>query len=379
MLRRLPLLYCLLSLPAAAAAQQAPQAYAFPPPATGVTVNGDVEYAKSGDVVLAMDVYKPSSGSSTRRPALIFFNRAVGQDRKWDFYAAWARTAASKGLVGIVPDIRGGSEVADFKRLLAHLEQKRAEFGIDSIAVYAASGNVSAALPALQDPALTSVKAAVIYYGAADIQQFRLDLPILYVRAGLDRPPLNASIGTLAARAVGQNAPFTLLNYAGGHHGFEAVDDTDLTRTVIDDTLTFVRDATSPAYHAALRASLEEATAAGYVQTGKFKEAADTYARMVAARPDDHRLRMAYGEALIGDRQYAAACSEFDRLRDKPLGPRDRGLPAAHACLMKGDPAAAVAWLNTIPARFLPASIAEDPRFAPLKDREDFKALFTRK
>ena len=46
---------------------------------------------------------------------------------------------------------------------------------------------------------------------------------------------------------------------------------------------------------------------------------------------------------------------------------------------MKGDPAAAVAWLNTIPARFLPASIADDPRFAPLKDREDFRALFTRK
>ena len=347
----------------------------------------DVEYAKSGDVALAMDVYKPGPfdaaqgkpGSSTRRPALIFFNRAAGQDRKWDFYAAWARTAASKGIVGIVPDIRGGSEVADFKLLLAHLEQKRAEYGIDSIAVYAASGNVSAALPALQDPALTVVKAAVIYYGAANIQQFRLDLPILYVRAGLDRPPLNEFIGTLASRAVGQNAPFTLLNYAGGHHGFEASDNNDLTRKVIDDTLTFVLDATSAPYQVALRASLEEATAAGFVQTGKFKDAADTYARMVAARPEDHRLRMAYGEALIGDKQYATACAEFEKLRDKPLGPRDRGLPAAHACLMKGDPAAAVAWLNTIPARFLPPSTADDPRFAPLKDRDDFRALFTRK
>ena len=378
MLRRVALLYCALSVPAIALGQQ-PPTYAFPPPGAGISVTEDVVYGKSGDTALAMDVYKPAPGSSTRRPALIFFNRAFGKDRKWDFYASWARTAASKGLVGVVPDLRSGSEVADFKLLLAHLERNASDYGIDGIAVYAASGNVSAALPALQDPTLPSVKAAVIYYGAANIQQFRLDLPILYVRAGLDRPPLNEAIGTLASRAVGQNAPFTLLNYAGGHHGFEAVDDTDLTRQVIDETLTFVIHATSPPYQSALRASLGEATAAGYVQSGKFKEAAGEYAKMVAARPDDHRMRLAYGEALLGDRQYAAACAEFDKLRDKPLGPRDRGLPAAHACLMKGDPAAAVQWLNTIPARFLPSSIADDPRFAALKDREDFRALFTRK
>jgi dienelactone hydrolase len=367
---------CLIAASRLSAAQPSP--YAFPPPAAGIATSSDVEYAKSGDTALAMDVYKPAAGS-TRRPALIFFNRAVGQDRKWDFYAAWARTAASRGLVGIVPDLRSGSEVADFKLLLAHLEQKAAEYGIDSIAVYAASGNVSAALPALQDPALTQVKAAVIYYGAANVQQFRLDLPLLYVRAGLDRPGLNELIGTLASRAVGQNAPLTLLNYAGGHHGFEASDNNDLTRKVIDDTLTFVLTATSVPYQSALRASLGEATAAGYVQSGKFKEAAAEYAKMAAARPDDHRLRLAYGEALIGDKQYAAACAELDKLKGKGLGYRDLGLPAAHACLMKGDPAAAVAWLDTIPPRFLPPSIADDPRFTPLKDREDFRALFTRK
>jgi dienelactone hydrolase len=366
-----------LSAPAIAVAQQAP--YAFPPPAPGIAVTENVEYAKTADAALAMDVYRPAPGSSTRRPALIFFNRAVGKDRQWDFYASWARTAASKGLVAIVPDLRGGSEAADFKLLLAHLEAKAQEYGIDSIAVYAASGNVSAALPALQDPALTAVKAAVIYYGAANIQQFRLDLPMLYVRAGLDRPPLNEFIGTLVSRAVAQNAPVTLLNYAGGHHGFEATDDNAATRRVIDETLDFVMTATSAPYQSALRASLGEAAAAGYVQTGKFKDAADEYAKMVAARPDDHRLRLSYGEALSGDKQYAAACAEFEKLRDKPLGPRDRGLPAAFACLMKGDPAAAVGWLNTIPPQYLPRSIADDPRFAPLKDREDFKALFTRK
>ena len=46
----------------------------------------------------------------------------------------------------------------------------------------------------------------------------------------LDRPPVNAAIAALAAKGIAQNAPVTLLNYAGGHHGFEAVDDTDATR-----------------------------------------------------------------------------------------------------------------------------------------------------
>ena len=98
------------------------------------------------------------------------------------------------------------------------------------------------------------------------------------MRAGLDRPGVNESIAKLAALAVSQNAPLTLVNYAGGHHGFERADDNDATRQVIDDTLDFVKRATSAPYQAALEASLLEATAAGYVQTGKFHEAAGAYA-----------------------------------------------------------------------------------------------------
>ena len=195
-----------------------------------------------------------------------------------------------------------------------------------------------------------------MYYGSAPVTQFRLDLPVLYVRAGLDRPPVNESIASLAAVAIAQNAPLTLLNYAGGHHGFEQADDTDATRRVIDETLAFVTRSLSPQYQASLHASLSEATAAGFVQTKKFKEAAAEYGRMVASRPDDARLRLAYGEALLGDGQAGTACAEFEKLRDKGLGYRDLGLPAARACLQKGDPAAAVGWLNTIPPQFLPPS-----------------------
>lgn len=350
---------------------------AFAPPAANITVSTGVEYGRAGETRLAMDVYKPASASG-RLPALVFFNRATGAERSGTFYAGWARAAASKGIVAVLPDLRSGSEAADFRILIAHLEQHGADLGIGSIAVYAGSGNVFAAFPVVEDPALASIRAAVMYYGTASIADFRLDLPVLYVRAGLDRPPVNEAISALAAKAIAQNAPVTLVNYAGGHHAFELVDDNDATRQVIDQTLDFVKTATSAPYQAALRASLGEAAAAGYLQSGKFHEAAAAYASVVAARPEDIRLRLSYGEALLRDKQYAAACAEFDKLRGKGLGYRDLGLPAAEACLLKGDPAAAVAWLATIPPQFLPASTAEQARFAALKDRPDFQALFKR-
>jgi tetratricopeptide (TPR) repeat protein len=358
----------------------APPPLAFAPAAPGITVTSDVEYGRAGTTRLAMDVYKPVMTPGMKVPALVFFNRATGADRSGRFYASWARAAASKGVMGILPDLREGNDAAaDFRLLLSYIENHAAEHRIESIAVYAGSGNVVSALPVVEDPNLTSINAAVMYYGSANVQQFRLDLPLLYVRAGLDRPGVNESISRLAALAVAQNAPLTLLNYAGGHHGFEGVDLNDATRQVIDDTLEFVKRATSASYQSALRAALPEVRAAGYVQTGKFHEAAAAYAAMLAVHPDDGRLRLAYGEALLGDGQAAAACSEFDKLRDKRLGARDLGLPAARACLQKGDPDAAIAWLRSIPPQYLPPSLAEDPAFAALKDRADFRALFERR
>ena len=79
---------------------------------------------------------------------------------------------------------------------------------------------------------------------------------------------------------------------------------------------------------------------------GQLRSGGLAVGQLVAARPDDARLRLAYGEALLGDRQYAVACAELDKLKDKDLGYRDLGLPAARACMLKGDGDAAIAWLE---------------------------------
>ena len=343
------------------------------PPASAVAVSKDQAYG-----TLQMDVYRPANAAGKTLPVLVFFNIASGAQRSNFFYKPWAEIAASRDLVAILPDLRDDSFEKDFDALIAHLTANASSLGIDRdrIALYAGSGNVSRALPLVQNPKQTVVKAAVMYYGSAQVSEFRRDLPILMVRAGLNRPPVNRAIADLATLAANQNAPLTLLNYAGGHHAFEIVDDEDATRDVIDTTIEFVKRTTAPAYQASLRRALPEATAAAHVASGNFAAAAASYAELVKAKPDDARMRLSYGEALLGASQFAEACTELEKLKGKGLGPRDLGVPAARACMQKGDAEAALAWLKSIPQRFLPRSLEKDPIFAPIQNRPEFKALF---
>jgi hypothetical protein len=201
---------------------------------------------------------------------------------------------------------------------------------------------------------------------------------VLFVRAGLDRPSNNQEIDRLVASALAENAPVTVLNDPGGYHAFEMRNDDAVTRDVIEQTLGYLKRVLAPEYQAALGAGIVEATAAADAANGRFGKAAASYAELVRRRPQDLTLALAYGEALLGDRQYDAACRHFETLRDKDLGPRDRGLPAARACMLACDSDRAVGWLATIPRRFLPDSVQTDEAYAPIRARADFKAVFAR-
>ncbi len=372
MTRRL-LIACVAAVLGSVAAAQEMRFFYPAPPASAVDVSKDQAYG-----ALQMDVYRPRNAAGKTLPALVFFNIASGAQRSNAFYKAWAEIAASRDLVAILPDLRDESFEKDFDALVAHLASNAASLGVDRerIAVYAGSGNVFRALPLLQNPRQTTIKAAVMYYGSAQVTEFRRDLPLLFVRAGLDRPPVNRAITELVTQASNQNAPVMLLSYPGGHHAFEIVDDEDATRDAIDSTIDFVKRTTTPTYQASLRRGLPEATAAAHVSTGNFAAAASSYAALVKTRPDDARLRLSYGEALLGASQFDAACTELEKLKGKGLGPRDLGVPAARACMQKGDADAAIAWLKSIPQRFLPRALEKDPIFAPIQNRAEFKALF---
>jgi dienelactone hydrolase len=354
---------------------------AFPPFDNRVQMTPDVVYATADSGPQRMDVYRvPGTGAGAGfRPVMLFFIRAVGPERHQRVYDAWARAAASRGLVAILPDLRPGPEIADADLVHAYVRTHAADLGVDAdnTVVYGASGNVATAFPAAEDSRRSWITAAVMYYGTAEVANFRRDLPVFWVRAGLDRPAVNASIISLAERALRENVPLTLLNQQTGHHGFDLLDPDAATRTAVEQTLDFVVHATQPDYQATLGAAAAEATAAAHVASGRFADAAAAYRALSRAHPTDARLGLAYGEALLGATQYAAACAQFETLRDKDLGARDLGLPAAEACLKKGDADAAMAWLASIPPQFRPASLKDDPAFAALRNRPDFQALFS--
>lgn len=242
----------------------------YPEPAVNsVHASKGVAYATSEGSSLLMDVYRPA-GAHAAGPALVFYSLywpAEGSSsRSSDWYVAWARIAAANGIVAIVPDLRaepgtGNAQTParalgnDFRLLLAHLVERHSDYALDParIALFAESGATWAALPAVQDTGQRAVRAAVMYYGAANVDAFRADLPLLWVRAGMDSQRTNAAIAELATRALDQNAPLTLLNHPAGRHGFEGRDDNGVTRAIIEETLEFVKRATTAEYQAALR------------------------------------------------------------------------------------------------------------------------------
>jgi dienelactone hydrolase len=247
-----------------ARAQERPFHYPMPPQ-EAVEVSRGVVFGRGDSAELAMDVYRPAN-AAIASPALILYSLYWPEDRDKppreanDQARHWARIAAGNGIVAIVADLRavpgtGNAQTptrareGDFDRLLAHLSEHARDYGIDAarLALFAASGSVASALPAVEDPRRSAIRAAVFYYGGAgaDVAAFRRDLPILYVRAGKDSPSMNAAIDRLATAALSQNVPLTLINYSAGHHAFEAVDDTDATRRIIDQTIEFVKRATA--------------------------------------------------------------------------------------------------------------------------------------
>jgi dienelactone hydrolase len=364
-----------LTLASSASAQDAP--LAFPPRDPRVQMSPDVLYASGPEAALRMDVYRTEEGS--RKPALVFFIRAMGPERHQPVFDAWARAAAGRGLVAILPDLRAGHEAEDVDRVHAYLAAHAADLNVDAdnTAVFAVSGNVASALPAVEDPRRTWITAAAMFYGAAPVPELRRDVPLLLVRAGLDRPGVGVNILRLVERALQDNVPLTLLNEQTGHHGFDLVDRDAATRAAVEQTLDFVARATARDYQAALRAGAPEAAAAAHVANGRFAEAAAAYRPLTLAQPDNATLRLSYGEALLGSGQFAEACAVFDQLRNKGLGARDLGLPAAEACLKKGDADAAIAWLRSIPPQFRPPTLRENPAFAALRGRPEFLALFS--
>jgi dienelactone hydrolase len=355
--------------------------FVCPVPAPTDFTQSNLIYKQAGQTGLSLDVFLPThSARSKPLPVFVIFNGFGGRFMQTSAQSqGWAKAATAHGFAAITAETTADHVAEDFDSLAFYLRQHAEDLGIDAerLVVIAWSGNVSSGLPVVEDPQRKAIKAAVIYYGSADVFKVRLDLPVLFVRAGLDQPLTNQSFDKRIAAGIAANAPWTVLNYPGGHHGFDVFDDNDLSREIIEETFRFAQLAIAESHQSALHGGLAEASAAGAMFTEDFPRAAALYHELIASHPQDARLLLAYGNSLSGAKQYKEARAQFDRAKViGGLGARDLGLPAAKACALDRDPEAAMVWLKTIPPQFLPASVQSDAAFTALKDRADFQALF---
>lgn len=261
------------------------------------------------------------------------------------------------------------------------MRERASSYGIDPnrVVIWCSSSNVRAGLPYVMDAKRGEVRGAVVYYGDADVAKIRLDVPLLYARAGRDVPALNERSDALVKRALGENAPWTVINVAAGVHGFDAFDDDPIARDVVVQTLEFMKKVTAPETSRTYAAAAEEAANAAAFARGDWDAAVAGYTRRVAARPSDAEGHRRLGLALTEKKRYAEALVAPEKAWELGRrGPRDTGIPAAVAAAGAGNVERAVHWLDVVLATPFggdPASYRTDPRFEKIRESPAFIAV----
>lgn len=355
---------------------QAQNNFFYPKPEAGrIVVHKDLELRPG----LKYDVYRPAGNDVV--PLFVIGNVGSLLYTGWPIYSGWGEAIANAGMAGVVYQATQPTAIADFDLLMEKLRADSARLKLDPsrVFVYSASANVQFGLPLLMDAKRDYITGGTIYYGDANVETIRTDLPVLVVRAGLDNPALNERIDKLIGRALAANAPWTVENYGGGLHGFEAQNDTDITRALIHKTLSFAKMSMRPEMSRAYVAASEDAAAGGAFARGDWPIAIDGYRRRVAANPSDGESHLRLGIALAGTGQFAEGLPMIERAWELGRrGPRDVAIPAAQAAAGQRNVARAIHWLDIVFSTPFgpPASeLRTAPEFAPIRNEPSFVKL----
>lgn len=342
---------------------------------SAISIRRNLEY-RSG---LTFDLYRPANDAVV--PVVVFANAGSAAYTTWPFYIGWGEATAGAGLAAVVYQASQPNAVADFDALVASLRTRAAELKIDPsrIVVWSASANVIVGLPVSMDARRDYIRGAVVYYGDAEVGELRTDLPVLFVRAGLDAPALNGRIDKLLARALAANAPWTVENYSGGLHGFEVLNDTEITRALIHRTLSFMKLATRPELTRAYADASSDAALGGAFARGDWPVAIEGYRRKVTANPADADANLRLGVSLLRAKEFTPALASLEKAWELGRrGPRDTAWPAAEAAAGANNVERAIHWLDILLSTpFGPplADVRTMEAFAPIRTAPAFVEL----
>src|SRR4051812_27130749 len=347
-MRRVSMLL-LLVIAASAVRAQEPK-FVLPLPNDSQFSKQSISYSQARDgKPLQMDVYRPK-GASAKMPVAVMLN-GVGGDwmRTHPQYTGWGAAVTTVGLAGVVMDSESDAIEKNFDEVVGYLRKHAAELNVDPerVVLYSCSSNVTSGVPIAMSASRPNIKGAVVYYGWGELGSIRRNVPVMLVRAGLDSTQLNKGLSAMFARAVQENAPWSLVNIAGGQHGFDVFDDNEESRSVVKATMEFMRDTVRPEYGQAIAKGQAKAEAAGLLSAEKWPEAVAAYERVTKAEPTDSAAHWRLAQALEHMGQDKRAINEYERALE--LGNFNRGLisySAAKLSLKAGDKQRALAFVE---------------------------------
>lgn len=241
-----------------------------------VIVKKDIPYLKTLDSTLKMDIYYPPNFDfQSKIPAIIivygYTNKAQikltgNQLRKWSWYISWGKIIAASGMAAIAYETLDPEN--DLTSLIKYLNSNvdKLQIDINNIGAYTCSANTPTAIANILNNSNSSFKCAAIYYGIFLTKDFKYlslidslsqnmgfvtprlsepaswkkDVPLMIVSAGKDYVPhTKESLSGFIDKAINQNLPITWINYSNGLHGFDAYNDNETTRQIINNTLEF--------------------------------------------------------------------------------------------------------------------------------------------
>jgi len=288
-------------------------------PATkNVVVKTDVPY--SGN--LKIDVYSPPNAKTgDKLPAVVFLN-AIGDRpgdkiKNWEIYKSFPRLIAAHGIIGISMEADGERIQENLRALFEFLARDGAQHGIDGsrIGIYAASANVTQTSRfLLAEICAPNVKAAVLYYGGApDINaKMRTDLPVLFILAESDAPRLGQQMANLWQRVIEAKAPWTLMYASRMPHAFDAFEDSDESRRIIQQTIAFWKSHLEPVPQPDWKKSNERAIVAA-IYANDAQKSAELLSKYIADNPNDSVAQIQYGRMLQQLQRFDEAVLSFEK------------------------------------------------------------------
>lgn len=230
-----------------------------------VTVQRDLSYKTVAGDTLLFDYYAPLQPLAVPSPVVILIHGGPipgnlrTSPKQWGNFDSLGRVIAASGLGAVMFNHRFFAlemvrdAIEDVHGLIAALPSYAGRLGIDParLCLWVFSGGGVLLSPFLRETP-DAVRCLAAYYAPLDAslpefspaQQLAGNTgrvpPMLIARAGLDMPPLNATIDAFVVEALKKNARIDVLNHPHGQHAFDCRDDHARTRDILRRTLEFI-------------------------------------------------------------------------------------------------------------------------------------------